>query len=371
MGTSDGPAGQDPSGDVRRRKVLRAIILAHSLRRVRTSLRSIAASAAALLLCLTPGVAYAEDDPGRCESLSIPVPLGVMAGSLCTPTAHATDTVMVLIAGSNYNHTYWDFPYAPETYSFRRAMNAAGIATLVVDRLGNGASTRPPSTQVTASVSARALHDIVQALRRGLAGAPPFGTVVTGGHSLSSGIDVLEASTYQDVDGVLLTGFSHALNVAEVLGVISTYHQAAEDPRFAAGGYDLGYLTTRPGTRAGNFFAPETADPEVLAVDEATKEVFSPMEYPDGLTSTIPPMTNFIDVPVLVVDGSLDRLSCGPGYAVCANAETLHAAEAPFFGPAAQLRTYVLRASGHSVNLARNTAEYRAAVIDWVRTIAA
>ncbi|MEU1961079.1 alpha/beta hydrolase [Nocardia sp. NPDC019304] len=337
---------------------------------MRTSLRSIAASAAAILLCLAPSTAHAEDTaPGRCVSVSIPVPLGEMAGSLCTPTAHATDTVMVLIAGSNYNATYWDFPYAAETYSFRRAMNAAGIATLVVDRLGNGASTRPPSTQVTATVSARALHDIVGSLRAGLAGAPLFGKVITGGHSLSSGIDVLEATTYQDVDGVLLTGFSHALNVSEVLGVISTYHQAAEDPAFAGRGYDPGYLATRPGTRAASFFAPETADPDVLAVDEANKEVFSPTEYPDGLTSTIPPMTNFVDVPVLVVNGSLDRLSCGPAYAVCADAETLRATEAPFFGPAARLRTFVLPGSGHSVNLARNTAEYRAAVVDWVRSI--
>jgi hypothetical protein len=51
------------------------------------------------------------------------------------------------------------------------------------------------------------------------------------------------------------------------------------------------------------------------------------------------------------------------------DAETLRATEAPFFGPAARLRTYVLPGSGHSVNLARNTAEYRAAVIDWVRSI--
>ncbi|WP_174550135.1 hypothetical protein [Nocardia arthritidis] len=47
----------------------------------------------------------------------------------------------------------------------------------------------------------------------------------------------------------------------------------------------------------------------------------------------------------------------------------MRATEALFFGPAARLRTYVLPGSGHSVNLARNTAEYRAAVIDWVRSI--
>lgn len=31
-------------------------------------------------------------------------------------------------------------------------------------------------------------------------------------------------------DGVLLTGFSHALNVSEVVGVMATYHQATQDP---------------------------------------------------------------------------------------------------------------------------------------------
>ncbi|MEU7767405.1 hypothetical protein AB0B25_20020 [Nocardia sp. NPDC049190] len=126
---------------------------------------------------------------------------------------------------------------------------------------------------------------------------------------------------------------------------------------------------TRPGTRAHDFHAPDDADLDVIAVDESTKDVFAPTEYPDGLTSTIPPMTNLVTAPVLVVNGSLDRLSCGPGYTVCANAETLYVTEAPFFGPAARLRTFVLAGSGHEVNLARNTAEYQAAVVEWAESI--
>ncbi|MEU7629179.1 alpha/beta hydrolase [Nocardia sp. NPDC049220] len=336
-----------------------------------TSVRAIVACVTATLMCLIPGGAHADDasPPDHCAAVPFPVPNGVMGATLCLPAAGPTDRVMVLLPGSNYNHTYWDFPYVPQTYNFRRAMNAAGYATLVVDRLGIGASSRPPSMLVTATGSAQALHEIVQALRRGLAGAQPFAKVIIGGHSLSSGIDVLEASTYHDVDGVVLTGFSHALNVPEVLGVMATYQQAVQDPRFAGSGYDPGYLVTQPGTRARDFHAPDDADPDVIAVDESTKDVFAPTEYPDGLTSTIPPMTNLVTAPVLVVNGSLDRLSCGPGYAVCANAETLYATEAPFFGPTARLRTFVLAGSGHSVNLARNTAEYQAAVVEWADSI--
>ena len=178
----------------------------------------------------------------------------------------------------------------------------------------------------------------------------------------------MEASTYHDVNAVLLTGYSHALNIAQTLGVISTYHRAVDDPAFAHSGLDSGYLTTRPGTRMQDFFAPGDADPAVVAQDEKTKEVFSLTEYPDSLISTLPGMSGEINVPVLIVDGSKDRLSCGSGYAVCANSATLKAEEAPYFAPAAKLQTFVLPGSGHSVNLARNTGAYHTAVIDWMNS---
>lgn len=335
---------------------------------MRRSIRATAAAVVSTLLCLTPGIAEAEPAPPQdnCRAIDFPVPQGALAATLCLPD-RPTDTVMVMMAGSNYNHTYWDFPYAPQTYNFRRAMNAAGYATLVADRLGNGASSRPPSVSLTATATADALHGIVQALRRGVAGAQPFGKVVTAGHSLSSGTSVMEATAYRDVDGVLLTGYSHALNIPEVLGVIGTYHPAAEDPVFAGRDLDSGYLVTRPGTREQNFYGAGDVDPGVLALDEATKETFSLTEYPDGLTSTLPGMSALIEVPVLVVNGSLDRLSCGPEYSVCRDSTALLAAEAPYFSPAARLRTFVLPDSGHSVNLARNTAAYREAVLDWMK----
>ncbi len=273
---------------------------------------------------------------------------------------------MVLMSGSNYNGTYWDFAYQPQTYNFREAMNKAGYATLVADRLGNGASTHPAALTLTANDTAQALHGIVQGLRRGLAGAAPFAKVVSVGHSLTSGTSVMEASSYHDVDGVVLTGYSHALNIPETLGVVSTYHRAVDDPVFAGHGLDAGYLTTRPGARMHDFFDPGDADPAVVAQDEKTKEIFSLSEYPDGLMSTLPGMSGLISAPVLIVDGGRDRLSCGTGYSACSSAATLKAEEAPYFAPAARLRTFVLPGSGHSVNLARNTGAYHTAVLDWL-----
>lgn len=322
----------------------------------------------ALAPALIPNIAHAQPD-SSCRALSFAVPQGQLGATLCAPAG--AETVVVMMAGSNYNHVYWDFAYRPETYNFRQALNRAGYATLIVDRLGNGSSSKPPSATLSATASANALHDIVQAARRGLDGERPFAKVVTAGHSLSSGIAVLEATRHRDVDGVLLTGYSHTLEVSQVMGVISSYHPASGDPAFVGRSYDDGYLTTRPGTRAAAFYGPETTDPAVLAEDERTKEVFSLTEYPDGLSSTLPPMSNGIDVPVMVVNGSLDRLSCGQGFAACADTATLLASEAPYFAPAARLRAFVLPGAGHSVNLATNTVEYQRVVVDWLGSVAA
>ncbi len=338
--------------------------------RVRTSVRNFAAAAAAALLCFAPGVARADDTStqtgGDCHSFFYPVPQGQLASTLCQPSSGPSDTVMVLMSGSNYNGTYWDFQYQPETYNFRRAMNAAGFATLVVDRLGNGDSTHPPALSLTATATANALHQIVQSLRGGLAGAPAFSKVVIVGHSLTSGTSVIESSSNHDVDGVILTGYSHALNIPETIGVISTYYQAVNDPVVGGRTTDSGYLVSRPGTRLHDFFDPADVDPQVLALDEQNKEMFSLTEYPDGLTSTLPGMSSFITAPVLITNGGKDRLACGPNYSVCADSETLRAEESKFFSPAAKLQAYVLPGSGHALNLARNTRDYQAAVIDWM-----
>ncbi|MFI5779739.1 alpha/beta fold hydrolase [Nocardia sp. NPDC051570] len=296
------------------------------------------------------------------------MPQGQLGSTLCQPASGPSNTVMVLMAGSNYNGTYWDFQYQPDVYSFRRAMNAAGYATLVVDRLGNGESTHPPALTLTATATAQALHQIVGSARGGIAGAPPFAKVVIVGHSLTSGTSVIESSSNHDADGVILTGYSHALNIPETLGVVSTYYPAVHDPEFAGRITDPGYLVTRPGTRMHDFYDPADADPAVVAHDEKTKEVFSLTEYPDGLASTLPGMSSFITAPVLIVNGSKDRLSCGTNYSVCTDSATLHDEEAQYFSPAAKLQTFVLPGSGHSVNLARNTRAYQLAVINWMQT---
>jgi pimeloyl-ACP methyl ester carboxylesterase len=293
-----------------------------------------------------------------------------MRGVYCRALGHSEHTVQVLVPGATYNHTYWDFPYRPDTYNFRLAMNRAGFDTLTVDRLGTGASSRPPSALLTAASQASAVHQVIQALRQGRLGAERGDKVIIGGHSLGSAITSFEASTYHDVDGVLLTGISHRLNDVNAGKFFSTaVHPAALDPAFSRRGYDPGYLTTNPGGRAEYFYAPGTAEPGVARTDEHTKDVFASTEAADGILTISSPQSRAIDVPVLLVDASGDKLMCGMG-TDCANAATLKASEGSYYSPAARLRTFVLPGFGHDVNLAPNTPDYQRAVTDWATEIA-
>ncbi|WP_158846080.1 alpha/beta hydrolase [Saccharothrix deserti] len=299
-----------------------------------------------------------------CRDVDAPVTvLGhreVVHGTLCTPAAGAA-TVQVLVPGATYNSSYWDFPDGK--HSFRAAQNAAGFATFVVDRLGTGRSSRPLAVTLTAFVQADAMHQVVQGLRSGAYG-PRFSRVVIGGHSLGAAISAVEAGTYQDVDGVLLTGMTHRVNPSGVAAAFANFRPANLDRKFGPL-YPLGYLTTAPGTRYDSFHAPGPSAPDVLELEESTKDVFSPTEAADGLgVAVLLPYSLLINVPVMAAVGSQDAAVCGPLATDCSTSATLQAAEAPYFR--APLRTYALPGYGHSINLAPNARDYYSAVSSWV-----
>lgn len=273
---------------------------------------------------------------------------------------------MVLVPGATYNHIYWDFPYRPSTYNFRAAMNSAGYATFTLDRLSTGGSSRPPSALLTSTVQAAAVHSIVTALRTGKVEGREFPKVILGGHSGGSAISLIEAATYHDVDAVLLTGWSHTLDLPRLAQVFATLYPATLDPAFAGKGYDPAYLTTRPGTRKANFYSPETTDQAVVDLDEKTKDVESTAEVGDAFgISSASPYSARIDAPVLLVNGERDGLVCGPLSERCASAAQLKASEGPYYANSPCFVTYVLPAAAHDVNLATTTPRYQRKVKDW------
>jgi len=321
---------------------------------------------------LAPG--QAEANGVSCSEVRIPVTLAVlpllpqtMFGRLCVPDGAAT--VQVLIPGGSYTSSYWDLPADRGLFSFRAAMNEAGYATLTVDRLGTGRSSKPLSVLLTTFTDAAVMHQVVGRLRSGALGHR-FAKVIIGGHSLGASISVIEAANYQDVDGVLLAALTHHLDLVDSAadGLLSFY-PATVDPLLAKRLPDPGYLTTEPGTRYQAFHNPGQPVAGAIDFDESTKDVFAATEAADAIgVSIMSPYSILINAPVLVTLGGQDELFCSPLPIAtdCSSAEALRQQEAPFYNPNARLRTYLLPGSyGHSFNFAPNAAEFATAAARW------
>ena len=158
------------------------------------------------------------------------------------------------------------------------------------------------------------------------------------GHSLGSAISIIEAATYHDVDGVLVTAMGHHLNALGLAPIAATFVPAMLDPAFGGRALDPGYLTTMAGTR----YSLHKPGPNVTAAvsfDEATKDVAAPTELVDAaLLGTVTPYTRLVDVPVLTAIASADPTFCGLLATDCGSAASYRSAEAPYYGPAARLR---------------------------------
>src|SRR4051812_3632093 len=105
-------------------------------------------AAAGCVLLPAGGVAGADTaSTTECRNVTVPITVGdqtgAVAGTLCAPP-EAT-SLQVLVHGLTYNRGYFDIPIEPDTYSYARAANRAGYATLAIDRLADGQSLHPLS----------------------------------------------------------------------------------------------------------------------------------------------------------------------------------------------------------------------------------
>jgi pimeloyl-ACP methyl ester carboxylesterase len=314
--------------------------------------------------------ALADDDHERteCDPLNITVNLSQsdptpynIAASICGHHGRHLPVIQVLLHGSTYSHLYWDFPGQPETYV--QAANHAGFVTLNMDRIGIGQSDHPNAFAVTVESNAFTIHQIVTALRNGTLmpdGQPLFvDRVVLVGHSLGSDIAAVEAATYADVDGVIASGFLHNAGPGIVL-FENSFYPAFLDPETSTA--PPNYFTTIPGLRAPNFYNVADADPQVIAEDEETKQTVTLGElstFVDGFAAT-----PNIHVPVLVTAGDNDVIFCDAPS--CTAGGTL-VREAAFYAPDAELETFALPNSGHSMNLHLNAPVWFDVANDWVR----
>jgi pimeloyl-ACP methyl ester carboxylesterase len=305
-----------------------------------------------------------------CADVRVPVTIsdgssGPIAGRLCVP-AGAT-SVQLLLHGFTFGQYYWDLPYQPENYSYVAAANQAGYATLDIDRLGVGDSYHPLSALVTLENEASVAHQVIQALRSGQLGGTAFRKVVLVGHSYGSEIAFYTAGRYQGVNALVATGASHQINAVNLITRLApTSESATKDPKFASSGLDLGYLTTRSGTRTV-FYNTQNTDPAVIALDEQLKQTGTAAELITLLPESLLNFSRQINLPVLAVNATDEPFFCnGLLTADCSSNAALVASERPFYGPGATLDALVVPNAGHAVTLARSAPQTLAAIQDWL-----
>jgi pimeloyl-ACP methyl ester carboxylesterase len=349
-------------------------IIGDKFMRAQVKARGLVLALALLLLFPLTMASTADADPGGCSDVTVPASMApglpkdqTIYGRLCLPPGSAPKVLQVLVHGASYDHTYWDFAGFNGRYSYVRAQNAAGYATLAIDQLGVGRSSHPLSALVTQLAGASTIHDVIGASRSGAFG-PAFSKVVLVGHSFGSLTSWLEAATYHDVDGVVVSGASHSLGALALARLGPHIRPAQLDPVTASRvpPLDLGYVSI-PGARADVFYHLSNADPAVVQQDEATRS-----EIAIGVAATIPvyiPATLGIQVPVLEVNGIDDIPFCAQGGGAsltnCSSDATLRASEALFFSPAAKLQTTVIPNAGHDLNLQLNANVFFDRALRW------
>jgi len=366
--------------------------------------RAVLAICALVASAMAAGGATAWAEVPDCRSVDVPVPLSAggqivhLVGEVCYPTTEVESlegAVQVLVSGTAYGRSYFDFPYQPDTYSYVRAATAAGFTTFNFDRIGIGGSTKPLGTQITVESNAHTIHEAITKLRAGTVDGTAYSKVVIVGHSLGSLITLYEAGTYKDVDAVVASGILHSIEPIGVTEFLTTLTPAAIDPKFLGTVIDPTYITTRPGTRGRSFYYLPKTDPAVVATDEQLKATATVPEavgvFAQELPGVLRPVsqvacavtptlcdgpaeslvygvTRNITVPVLSVTGQYDALLCGrTAPNKCSDVAAVKQDESTYYTGRAQrcLTVAQLPDAGHDVNLERNAPSWFELSNEW------
>ncbi len=281
-----------------------------------------------------------------------------IAGTLCRPDRGRPTATVTLLHGDAYNRSYWTTPYAP-AYSTARHLADRGYQSIALDLLGTGASALPSAASVTAAASAAAVEQVLSHITADPRYATTSRRMILAGHSSGSPLAIRIAATSADIDALVTTGFLHTPGPDGEEEFTTLLHPAAEDPAFADEPIPDGYLTTRPGTRSAWYTA--TASPQVIAADEATKDVV-PDGDPRGYAAEAfgpAPLAPTVTVPVLAMVGAQDGYYCSQG---CPQA----AAEADWYPAASHFTTRVVPDTDHAMALHPTAGETTQALAAWL-----
>ena len=275
--------------------------------------------------------------------------------------ARSGGAATLYLHGLGFGVFFWDFSGVPG-YDFAAAMAAAGHVSVIIDRLGYGASDHPIGTQSCIGGQADIAHQIVQQLRAGTYSTTKrepisFARIALVGHSAGGAIAQVESYSFRDVDALGVLSWadqgSSTLATTDFLQAGSVCMNGGETSDGAPGYAPFGQ--TAADFDAAMFF---DADPAVVAATNQLRNL-DPCGDDNSIVAAINEdhlMVPTITVPVLLVFGANDALFPPP-----AGTEQ----EAQFLG-SSDVSLIQLPNTGHALTLERSAPTFSADISRWL-----
>jgi pimeloyl-ACP methyl ester carboxylesterase len=200
--------------------------------------------------------------------------------------------LLLMIHGASDTHTVFDF-----FPGFRAApeLSHLGVTVLALDRVGYGASSHPNGDTLDFATSAGYVHQVIQSVRAGALGFTPPAVVLLG-PSAGADIAIVEAGTYQDVDGLIVCS-----NTSELQPALFEVDVGAW---FAQGDYfDFGV-----DFRTQFFYAAPFAIQFLIDLDNATRSLVPRAEIQSALGNLSAPFRGQVIAPVLLLQADHDAI---------------------------------------------------------------
>jgi pimeloyl-ACP methyl ester carboxylesterase len=287
-----------------------------------------------------------------------------IAATLVTPR-RPSSSLTVYVHGLGFDRTFWSFDAVPDL-DYAAALARAGHASLLIDRLGYGDSTKPDGNASCIGVQADIVHQVIEQIP---ARFPQFTHIALAGHSAGAAVAQVEAYSFHDVEALVLASYADqgaspdALSAFVQAGVACATGQAPQNYASfgpSAGDYShLMFNTPRPLTgQLPIVDSPPTADPDVISIETQRRT-----QDPCGDDNSLPfeivlsqLLLSQIDVPVLLVCGDRDAIFPPPA----CDLQALH-----FVGNT-DFTHSTISGAGHAVTLGTTAGAFRDAVSTWL-----
>jgi pimeloyl-ACP methyl ester carboxylesterase len=283
--------------------------------------------------------------------------------ALASSSARHGRAVTLYVHGLGFGEWFWNFN-AVAGYDYAAEEAKAGHASVVIDRLGYDSSGHPDGNKSCLGGQADILHQVVQALRSGKytvdgGKAVRFKKVGLAGHSIGSEIAIIEASSFRDIDALIVMSFSFQNQPRAQIALGPTRDACLAGGQPAEAGSPSGYAY---------FGQPAPTDFQSIMFHSTAKSVLDSATAmrnrdPCGDIDSIVPallqqqgMVTKIKVPLLVICGTKDALYAPLG---CSMQEDR-------FTRSRSKTLELVRGAGHALTLDRPAATFRRKVSRWL-----